>query len=88
MQISGCVPLRDFFCEYSDHSNLHSTIKLQQRFMHFHMEYVPSERFQYRKIPETFEIDFCLIGSIQFQSGTQFAQNVSHPTLIAMMLSL
>ena len=62
--------------------------KLQQRFMQFHMKYVPSERFQYRKISETFEIDFSLIGSIQFHSGTQFAQNVSHPTLIAMMLSL
>ena len=40
------------------------------------------------KITETVEIDFSLISSIQFHSGTQFAQNVSHPTLIAMMLSL
>ena len=56
--------------------------------MQFHMEYVQSERFQYRKISETVEIDFSLIGSIQFHSEIQFAQNVSHPTLIAMMLSL
>ena len=41
-----------------------------------------------QKLIELVEIDFSLIGSIQFHSETQFAQNVSHPTLIAMMLSL